>query len=124
MKINTPLILIALMLTCPGLCLQTRAVNPPPDGAYANFTTAEGQNALLQLTAGTANTAVGWFSLESVTTGSFNTGLGAGTLVFNTGDDNTATGVAALLLNTTGADNTANGPPRLSITRRAVTIRL
>jgi hypothetical protein len=90
MKINTPLILIALMLTCPGLCLQTRAVNPPPDGAYANFTTAEGQNALLQLTTGTANTAVGWFSLESVTTGSFNTGLGAGTLVFNTGDDNTA----------------------------------
>jgi hypothetical protein len=50
MKINTPLILIALMLTCPGLYLQTRAVTPPPDGAYTNLTTAEGQNALLQLT--------------------------------------------------------------------------
>ena len=89
------------------------AVVPPPDGGYANFTTAEGTNALKSLTAGTANTGLGWFSLTSVTTGSFNTGVGAGTLVLNTGDANTATGVAALLFNTTGQQNTANGTAAL-----------
>ena len=88
-------------------------VVPPPDGGYPNFTTAEGQNALLNLTSGVANTAVGSFSLESVTTGSFNTGIGADTLLLNTGDDNTATGAAALLLNTTGANNTADGTATL-----------
>ena len=87
----------------------TRAVVPPPDGGYPGLNTAEGQNALLHLTAGTGNTALGWFSLDSVTTGSFNTGVGAGTLVLNTGDQNTATGAAALLLNTTGSFNAANG---------------
>ena len=51
-------------------------VVPAPDGGYPNFTTAEGQNALLNLTSGVGNTAVGSFSLESVTTGSFNTGVG------------------------------------------------
>jgi Chaperone of endosialidase len=90
-----------------------QAVNPPPDGDYPNFTTAEGQNALFSLSTGAANTAVGWFSLRSVTTGSFNTGVGAATLVLNMGDDNTATGVAALLLNTEGHDNTANGTAAL-----------
>ena len=44
-------------------------VVPAPDGGYPNFTTAEGQNALLNLTTGAGNTAVGSFSLESVTTG-------------------------------------------------------
>ena len=88
-------------------------VVPPPDGGYPNFTTAEGQNALLNLTSGVANTAVGSFSLESVTTSSFNTGVGADTLVLNTGDGNTATGAAALLLNTTGANNTADGTATL-----------
>ena len=92
---------------------NTFGVVPAPDGGYPNFTTAEGQNALLNLTSGVANTAVGSFSLESVTTGSFNTGIGADTLVLNTGDDNTATGAAALLLNTTGANNTANGTAAL-----------
>jgi hypothetical protein len=84
-------------------------VVPAPDGGYPGFTTAEGQSALLQLTTGSGNTAVGWFSLESVTTGSFNTGVGAGTLVLNTGDNNTATGTGALLSNTAGVQNTANG---------------
>jgi len=94
------------------LCLpflpQAQAVVPPPDGGYPNFSTAEGQNALLSLTTGAANTAVGWFSLKSVTTGSFNTGVGAGTLVLNTGAENTAIGTAALLLNT-ASGNTAAG---------------
>src|SRR6266540_4121164 len=87
---------------------QAEAVVPPPDGAYPNFTTAEGTNALFSLTTGTANTAVGWYSLKTVTTGSFNTGVGAGTLVLNTGNENTAVGTAALLLNT-ASGNTAVG---------------
>ena len=46
------------------------SVIPPPDGAYPGGNTAEGQNALLSLTTGTYNTAVGWFSLRSNTLGS------------------------------------------------------
>ena len=112
-KTITPpfLIAIALTLGCVALSLAPNAfgVVPAPDGGYPGFNTAEGQNALLHLTTGTANTAVGWLSLENVTDASFNTGVGAGTLVLNTGFSNTATGAAALLLNTTGLANTANG---------------
>jgi hypothetical protein len=97
------------MFACLGLAPSAKALSPAPDGGYPNFTTAEGENALLSLTAGAGNTAVGSFSLESLTTGSFNTGIGAETLALNTGDNNTATGAAALLLNTTGANNTADG---------------
>ena len=77
---------------------KAQAVVPPPDGGYPNFTTAEGQNALFNLTTGSANTAVGWFSLFGNTTGSFNTATGAGSLLFNTGDSNTAFGAAALFI--------------------------
>ena len=85
------------------------AVIPPPDGGYPNFTTAEGESALLGLTTGAGNTALGSFSLESLTTGSFNTAVGAATLLSNNGDSNTAIGTAALLLNTDGDSNTAIG---------------
>jgi len=88
---------------------KVEAVNPPPDGAYPNFTTAEGQKALFSLTTGSANTAVGWYSLFSDAAGNFNTATGAGTLLFNTADNNTAFGAAALLFDTTGGGNTANG---------------
>jgi Chaperone of endosialidase len=98
----------AVVLLCCGHLPQAKAVVPPPDGGYPNFTTAEGQNALFSLTTGAANTAVGWFSLKSVTTGSFNTGVGAATLVLNSGNENTAVGTAALLLNT-ASGNTAVG---------------
>lgn len=101
--------LTAAMLACSGLLSVVQAVSPPPDGGYANFTTAEGQNALSNLGNGAANTAVGAFSLESVDTGNFNTALGAGTLLFNTADSNTAIGTAALLENTDGNANTAVG---------------
>ena len=84
-------------------------VTPPPDGGYPGFTTAEGQNALKNLTSGLGNSAFGWYSLFSVTTASYNTGLGGGTLALNTGEANTATGVASLILNTQGTRNTANG---------------
>ncbi|HZR06728.1 MAG TPA: tail fiber domain-containing protein [Candidatus Udaeobacter sp.] len=99
----------ATALACFGLLSLAQAVSPPPDGGYANFTTAEGQNALFGLTTGVANTAVGSFSLESIATGSFNTAVGAGTLLFNNAESNTAIGTAALLLNTDGNSNTAVG---------------
>jgi len=99
---------VAFTLICFALSPVARAVVPAPDGAYPNFTTAEGQNALHSLTSGAGNTALGAYSLFGTTTGSFNTAMGAGALDLNTGDANTAVGVAALLLNT-GADNTAFG---------------
>jgi len=86
-----------------------QAVVPPPDGGYPGFNTAEGQNALKNLTTGSGNTAVGWYSIFGATTASFNTALGAGTLALNTADQNTATGAGALLSNTTGENNTASG---------------
>jgi Chaperone of endosialidase len=102
-------VLTATALACFALLSLAQAVSPPPDGDYANLTTAEGQNALFSLTTGAANTAIGALSLESVATGSFNTALGAGTLLFNKADSNTAIGAAALLLNTDGDSNTAVG---------------
>ena len=87
---------------------MVQAVVPPPDGFYPGGNTAEGQNALLNLTNGAYNTAVGFLSLRGNMTGNFNTGIGAGTLFANTGDSNTATGVGALLSNTAN-ENTANG---------------
>lgn len=87
-----------------------------PELALAGFNTADGANALANVTTGVANSAFGWFSLFSDTDGSFNTAVGAGTLVLNTGDqttgeglENTAVGAAALLFNTTGSLNTAVG---------------
>jgi hypothetical protein len=113
MNRNTVFTSTLLAFAYVALCPITIALTPAPDGGYANFTTAEGQNALLRLSGGTANTAVGWSSLFNVTTGSFNTGIGAAALALNTGDNNTGTGVAALLLNTTGTNNTADGTATL-----------
>src|ERR671930_2497709 len=95
---NTVLLVTFFALGVFALCPTPNAfgVTPPPDGGYPNFTTAEGTNALENLSTGAANTALGWSSLLTVGTGSFNTGVGAGTLVLNTGDSNTATGAAAL----------------------------
>jgi hypothetical protein len=49
---------------------QVHAVNPPPDGCYPNFTTAEGCKALQSLTTGVANTGIGWYSLFAADSGS------------------------------------------------------
>jgi hypothetical protein len=128
-KLQTKTLLLnSLLLTCFALCQMAQAapdVNPPPDGGYAGGNTAEGQKALLSLTSGTYNNAIGIYSLLSLTTGSFNTGDGAGTLLLNNANENTATGAGALLFNnaprntadgafalffnTTGEDNTAVG---------------
>lgn len=110
MKTNTlSSILISLLI---GLaCLhQSHAVVPPPDGGYPNFTTAEGQNALKNLTTGVGNTGIGWYSLFANASANYNTGVGAAALIFNTtGEQNTATGLAALFNNTIGSANTAFG---------------
>ena len=107
-KATLPL-LIALALFGFAFSPKAQAVVPPPDGGYPNFTTAEGQKALLSLTSGAGNTGVGWYSLSSDTTASLNTAVGAGTLALNDADSNTAVGSAALLLNTTGTANVAVG---------------
>ena len=59
---------IALALGAFALSPRVQAVNPPPDGGYAGGNTAEGQNALLNLTTGGFNTAAGFLSLRSNTT--------------------------------------------------------
>ena len=85
------------------------AVVPPPDGGYPGFNTAEGQNALLNLTTGVGNAGLGWYSLFSSEAASYNTGVGAGALALNTADSNTAVGTVALFLNTAGHENVAVG---------------
>ena len=106
--IQSGLLLLAFVcLAAVGPTMQ--AVVPPPDGGYPGANTAEGQNALLNLTTGGFNTAVGWLSLRSETTGSFNTAVGAGTLFRNNANENTAIGIGALLSNTSGFGNTATG---------------
>ena len=107
-------ILIPFVLMCVALLPRAEAVSPAPDGGYPGGNIAEGQNALLGLSTGTFNTALGFLSLGSDTTGSLNTAIGAGALLANTADQITATGAAALLNNTTGEANTANGAFSLS----------
>jgi hypothetical protein len=83
---------------------------PAPDGGYPNNNTAEGTNALLNLTTGTDNTAAGFNALSNSTTGGFNTATGSGGLQSNkTGGENTASGDFVLFSNTTGFGNTATG---------------
>jgi hypothetical protein len=89
--------------------LQAQAINPPPDGCYPNFTTAEGCNALKALTSGAGNTGIGAFALFQNTDAGSNTAVGAAALALNNADSNTAVGATALLLNTTGDANTAVG---------------
>jgi uncharacterized coiled-coil protein SlyX len=109
LRSRSAIILIALTLVAFALVQKTPAVSPPPDGGYAGGNTAEGQDALLNLTSGTFNTAIGFLSLNGLKKANFNAGFGAGTLLFNGADENTATGAGALLSNTTGSPNTANG---------------
>src|SRR5439155_23897149 len=71
----------AFALACFAVSPKAQAVSPPPDGGYANLNNAEGLNALLSLTTGVGNTAVGWLSLKSDTDGSLNNVVGAMTLL-------------------------------------------
>ena len=109
MKTTTQLVLSFIILCLVAVAPTIQAVVPAPDGGYPGGNTAEGQNALLNLTSGGFNTAVGWVSLRSDTTGEFNTAIGAAALFRNNGDENTALGTGALLSNSTGIQNTATG---------------
>ena len=111
MKIFTSFVVFTLI--CFALSSTAYAVVPAPDGGYPGFTTAEGANALQNLTTGVGNTANGWHSLFANTGGNLNTAIGAGALLLNTGDNNTATGALALLSNSTGGNNTATGSEAL-----------
>src|SRR5215469_15042544 len=73
LKNATSPVVIGLLLACSLLTPIARAVNPPPDGAYPNFTTAEGQNALQNLTSGFGNSGLGALTLFTDSAGSFNT---------------------------------------------------
>jgi hypothetical protein len=87
-----------------------RAVVPAPDGAYAGFTTAEGQNALFNLTTGVWNTAIGAYALYNNTSGQGNTAVGLNALRHNfEAPGNVAIGANALLNNTSGNSNTGTG---------------
>jgi hypothetical protein len=127
-------LLIALVLGCFALSPAPNAfgVIPAPDGGYPNNNTAEGNEALFNLTTGgdntangagalyhntegSANTATGSQALERNDTGSHNTATGSDALFFNnTGNENTANGSTALFYNNTGNSNTANGVSALS----------
>jgi hypothetical protein len=111
MKTNARLLPILLtLLSLPLAGHKSHAVVPPPDGGYPGNNTAEGQDALLSLTAGVNNTAVGWFSLKSNRNGQLNTAVGAGTLPSAVRESrNTAIGGAALFSDTEGSSNTAVG---------------
>src|SRR5215472_10736792 len=104
-----PRFLLAILLGCIAFSPSARAVNPPPDGGYANFNTAEGTNALFSLTTGVGNTALGRNALHNDTSGQSNTAIGYDALYFNTGSFNTADGRGALYENTIGNYNTATG---------------
>src|SRR5207249_10955687 len=107
---TVPAVLLTLVLVCFALSPTARAVDPPPDGGYPGFNTAEGTDALFSLTDGINNTATGFDALFNNTTGSYNTANGLNALFSNTtGSRNTATGDSTLFGNTTGNQNTATG---------------
>jgi hypothetical protein len=102
--------LFIVLLVCFVLSPVAQAVTPAPDGGYPGLNTAEGQNALFNLTSGVWNTAIGGQALFNDTSGSSNTATGVKALVNNTtGSQNMANGALALFNNTQGTGNTATG---------------
>jgi trimeric autotransporter adhesin len=109
-------LVVPLALVCFGLSPAARALLPPPvpDGGYPGFNTAEGSNALHDLTTGTDNTALGDNALLSNKSGSYNTATGSQALRYNTtANYNTATGEFTLATNQIGEGNTATGAAAL-----------
>ena len=115
LKSSTPALLTVFVLVCLALSPRAQAVLPPPDGGYPGENTAEGDDALLSLTAGQYNTAIGFAALYTNTTGISNTANGDSALYSNTtGSENTAIGLSALALNVNGFGNTATGHAALA----------
>jgi hypothetical protein len=98
-----------VVLGCFALSPTVHAVVPAPDGGYGLGNTAEGTDALFNLTTGATNTAIGVNALFSVQSGDQNTAVGANALKNNTASQNTAIGFQALVNNTSGGPNTATG---------------
>ena len=110
MKPDIPPVLIIFALVCFAIVQNTQAVTPAPDGGYPGANTAEGDNALLNLTSGVWNTALGALALNHDTTGRQNTATGYQSLFSNTiGGQNTASGALSLFSNLEGQSNTATG---------------
>ena len=110
------LLLIPLVFVCFGFSPRTQALlpPPPPDGGYPRGNTAEGENALNNLSVGHDNTAIGFSALSIDTIGGLNTATGALALEHNIkGFSNTANGFKALEENTFGTGNTAIGTAAL-----------
>lgn len=108
-------LLSLFVVTCVALLPPAHAVSPPPDGGYDNFNTAEGTDALLNLSTGAYNTAVGYIALQNNSVGTYNTATGAKSLSSNfSGSGNTAHGYNALSANTIGNANTASGKDALA----------
>jgi hypothetical protein len=106
------LILVALAFVGLFLAQRMQAVNPPPDGVRPGETQRKSRGALLNLTGGAFNTAVGSFPSRAIY--KFNAAVGAVTLFTNTANNNTGSGAGGLLSNTIGIENTANGSLALS----------
>ena len=107
------LLRIPLALACLALAPTARAVCQQGCDAY-HGNAFLGDDALINNTTGTDNTAVGFDVLHSNTTGGQNTATGAFALYTNsTGSANTASGYIALWSNTTGFSNTAAGEAAL-----------
>ena len=101
-----PNFVIPLALAWFALSPATRA----EDGDLGNGNTAEGANALANLSGGFNNTATGNAALFNNTNGTANTATGSGALSSNkTASSNTADGFGALSSNSTGNFNTATG---------------
>src|SRR4029077_5663522 len=100
LKQTAPVFLVTFLLVCFGVLPRAQAVITDPEDYFPNGTTGAGQGALLNLTEGQFNTAIGLLSLFSVLDGGFNTGVGQA---------NAANGWNALASNTVGNDNTAVG---------------
>jgi len=103
-------LVIPFVLACFALSPSALAVTPAPDGGYPGNNTAEGGDALFNLTAGVNNTAIGAEALYLITSGQSNTAIGQQALhQSTTGNYNTALGFQTLWSNTIGVGNTALG---------------
>ena len=96
---------LALALVWLALSPMARAVDPPPDGGYPGFDTAEGTFALFELTDGVNNTAIDFSALADSTTGNNNTAIEVSALLNNTGSSNNGLRYNAGLNRTTPSNN-------------------